>query len=1006
MNHKLSGFTGVKLQQVQAMSNQSKIIAFPVNKHSDLSALSQENHELLPPQSVTLTKVESESGEQDRKRYQYSYGSVGANFNAAKPHYSLGKALAKKGEWDQAISSYRKALEIDSEAAEIYQSLGDALVKNGELDEAVIVYHKAIELQPNLWEVHHNLGDIWQGQGRLDEAVVAYRLAIELNPDFCWSHNNLGDVLIKQEKWEEAVEGYRSAIGLNPDFHWSYYNLGDALVELERWEEAVVAYRRAIQLKSDLPCVHEKLGDALRKQSQFYAREAIKRYRQAIEENPNNVELYHKALEVDLRDAELYLGLGNALALHGQIDEAIAFYRIGQQVNPDEYRINWQLKNVLAQKERAFTHSLEVLKYLSLKRPEPIILKTSVNPVISIIIPVYNQILYTFNCLRSLAHTMDGSLPFEVIIIDDCSKDDTQQVFDMVSGIVTAINPKNLGFIGSCNRGASLAKGEYLVFLNNDTVVLPNCFIELIETFKIVPDAGLVGAKLIYPDGQLQEAGGIIWQDGSAWNYGRCDDPNKLEYCYLREVDYCSGACIMLPKQLFEQLGGFDSYYKPAYCEDTDLAFQVKQAGYKVLYQPLAQVVHFEGVSSGRDTKKGVKKYQVINQQKFRERWQTILRKHRPNGLNPYFEKERNVRQRILVIDACPLTPDQDSGSITAVNHLKIFQSLSYKVTFAPDNLLYDPKYTADLQRFGVECLYAPYVTSLKEHLKTHGHLYNLVYLTRAEVAFKYIDDVKNFCPQAKVIYDTVDLHYVREQRQAQIQNSPELAVLAENTRIRELSVAAKADFTLVVTEKERDILLQENPHLKVIAYPSSREIYGSARGFAERKDILFIGGFRHTPNVDAMLYFTSEIFPLIKRKINGIKLYIIGGEAPELIRNLASDDIIVTGHLPDISEHFNHCKLSVAPLRYGAGIKGKILTSMSYGVPVVATSIASEGMQLRHQVEVAIADTAYELSEMVVMLYNHQYLWHELSNNSLDFVKNRYSFERAKEVIKEMLDS
>jgi O-antigen biosynthesis protein len=986
-------------------SEANNVIEFPIHKHSDSPIGQDSNPKLQAQQSLVLKRVDSEAKKPDRKKSHNSGRRANANFNYAKPYYSLGKAFAKKGEWEQAISSYRQALDINSHSAEIYQSLGEALVKTGDLDEAVIVYQKAVAIQPDLWEIYHNLGDIWQEQGRLDGAVAAYRQAIELNPDFCWSHNNLGDVLIKQEKWEEAAMAYGRAIELNPDFYWSHYNLGDACVKLERWEEAIASYRRAINLKSDLPYLPEKLAEALQKQSQFYAKEAIEKYRQAIEANPHNVELYHKALEVDLRNAELYAGLGNTLVSRGQIDEAIAFYRIGLQVNPDEYRINWQLKNVLAQKNRAFTHSLEVLKFLSLKRPEPIVLKTSVNPVISIIIPVYNQILYTFNCLRSIAHTMDGSLPFEVIVIDDCSTDDTQQVLEMVSGIATARNPQNLGFIGSCNRGASLAKGQYLVLLNNDTVVLQNCFTELLETFNIVPDAGLVGAKLIYPDGQLQEAGGIIWQDGSAWNYGRCDDPNKLEYCYLREVDYCSGACIMLPEQLFEQLGGFDSYYKPAYCEDTDLAFQVKRAGYKVLYQPLAQVVHFEGISSGRDPKKGVKKYQVINQQKFRERWQTILRKHRPNGLNHYFEKERNVRQRILVIDACPLTPDQDSGSITAVNHLKIFQSLSYKVTFAPDNLLYDPKYTTDLQRFGVECLYAPYVTSLKEHLKNHGHLYNLVYLTRAEVAFKYIDDVKTFCPQAKVIYDTVDLHYVREQRQAQIHNSAELAAQAEKTKFRELSVAAKADFTLVVTEKERDVLLQENPQLKVITYPSSREIYGSARGFAERKNILFIGGFRHTPNVDAMLYFTSEIFPFINRKLQGIKLYIIGGEPPETIRNLESDDIIVTGHLPDISEHFNHCRLSVAPLRYGAGIKGKILTSMSYGVPVVATSIASEGMQLRHQVEVAIADTPDEFAKMVVMLYNNQSIWNDLSNNSVDFVKTQYSFFVAKQVIKEMLD-
>ena len=190
------------------MSSQSNIIAFPVKNHSDLSVLShQESLDFLSPQAVNYKMAISKSGEQDGKQEKHSYLSVISDFSAAKPHYSLGKALAKKGEWDKAISSYRKALDIDSTSAEIYHNFGDALVKNGELDEAVIVYQKAIELQPSLWEVHHNLGDIWQGQGRFNEAVAAYRLAIELNPDFCWSHNNLGDVLIKQERWEEAVEG-------------------------------------------------------------------------------------------------------------------------------------------------------------------------------------------------------------------------------------------------------------------------------------------------------------------------------------------------------------------------------------------------------------------------------------------------------------------------------------------------------------------------------------------------------------------------------------------------------------------------------------------------------------------------------------------------------------------------------------------------------------------------------------------------------------------------------
>ena len=328
------------------MSNQSKIIAFPANNHSNLSEL-QQNRELLPPQLVSLKKVDSESGEHERKRDKHSYGSGGANFNAAKPHYSLGKALAKKGECEKAIYSYRKALELDSNSAEIYQSLGDTLVKTSELDEAVIVYQKAIELQPNLWEVHHNLGDILQGQGRLDEAVAAYRLAIKFNPDFCWSHNNLGDVLIKQEKWEEAAVAYGRAIELNPDFHWSHYNLGEALVELERWEEASATYRRAISLEDTLPGIHQKLADALWWQFQSSRKEILSIFCQAIQDNPDDIQNYYKLLEVYPDYAELYLELGNKLIQKNQSRGAIAVYQIAIQYNPDNASLYSKIAEIL-----------------------------------------------------------------------------------------------------------------------------------------------------------------------------------------------------------------------------------------------------------------------------------------------------------------------------------------------------------------------------------------------------------------------------------------------------------------------------------------------------------------------------------------------------------------------------------------------------------------------------------------------------------------------------------
>src|SRR5262249_8833912 len=219
---------------------------------------------------------------------------------------------------------------------------------------------------------------------------------------------------------------------------------------------------------------------------------------------------------------------------------------------------------------------------------------------VSIVIPVFNKLHYTHACLASL-QTAEEQLAFEVIVVDDCSMDGTAEAIARVPVIVYLRNKSNSGFIASCNSGAKPARGKYLVFLNNDTLVKPGWLTALVETFKEERRAGIVGSKLVYPDGRLQEAGGIVWQDASGWNYGRFDDAGKPGYNYLREVDYCSGAALMIPKALFESVSGFDSRYAPGYYEDTDLAFKIRQAGYRVLYQPMSEVIHYEGATGGTD---------------------------------------------------------------------------------------------------------------------------------------------------------------------------------------------------------------------------------------------------------------------------------------------------------------------------------------------------------------------------------------------------------------------
>jgi GT2 family glycosyltransferase/glycosyltransferase involved in cell wall biosynthesis/SAM-dependent methyltransferase len=640
---------------------------------------------------------------------------------------------------------------------------------------------------------------------------------------------------------------------------------------------------------------------------------------------------------------------------------------------------------------------------------DPFDFVSTCSPVVSIVIPVYGKFEYTYRCLRSLwSHKSNYS--FEVIVVDDCSTDNTAEALAQFSGIVFVRNTENLGFIRSCNKGAKRAKGKLLVMLNNDTVVRPDWLDELVNTFNIVPDAGLVGSKLIYPDGKLQEAGGIIWQDGSGWNFGRLGDTHQPEYNYLREVDYCSGASVMIPKALFDQLNGFDEYFAPAYGEDSDLAFRVREAGFKVLYQPLSQVIHFEGVTSGTDTASGIKAYQVENAKKLFERWKGVLANHGVPGVAPELEKDRSASCRVLVLDHCTPTPDQDAGSITSINIMRIMQSMGFKVTFIPeDNFLYVEPYTADLQRVGIECLYTPYISSVEQHLKDYGKYYDAVIFFRVTVAERNLPAINKFCPNAKLIFHTSDLHHLRELREAKLVGSEEMRNQAEITKKRELDVIRKVDATIVHSSTEKSLLEQElageDAANKVFLFSWAIDIPGTKKSFGEREGMVFVGGFQHQPNVDAVKYFAKDIFPLIRCKLPNAKFYIVGSRAPKDIIELSGENgIEFLGFVEDIQPLLDSCRLSIVPLRYGAGIKGKIGTSFSHALPCVSTSIGVEGMDLLPEEGILLGDTPEAFADAVIRLHEDSRLWQKLSIAGLDFVKRNYSLDAGKSVLKSIL--
>lgn len=366
------------------------------------------------------------------------------------------------------------------------------------------------------------------------------------------------------------------------------------------------------------------------------------------------------------------------------------------------------------------------------------------------------------------------------------------------------------------------------------------------------------------------------------------------------------------------------------------------------------------------------------------------------------------TKQRVLVVDQCIPTPDKDAGSVTAWFFLKALIELNYDVTFIPDNLQSLGRYTDNLRALGVRCLTSKEIKSVEEFLAKSGDQLDFVLLYRVHTARLNLPLVKKYAPKAKIIFDTVDLHYLREERQANLSKDEAQIKAAQYTKHAEFEMMRAADATIVLSRAEQKVVKKEDPFINVFNIPLLLDIPGCNMPFAKRRDIVFIGGFLHQPNIDAIKYFVSEIWPMVYTKLPDANLLVIGSNVPSDIRALGELDnrIEIIGYVESLDSYFNQCRLSIAPLRYGSGIKGKIGTSASYGVPCVATTLAAEGMGLVDGVEILVADGAKQFAEKLVHLYNNEKLWNQISKGSLEFVQRNYSYETGKAHLQQLLSS
>jgi GT2 family glycosyltransferase/glycosyltransferase involved in cell wall biosynthesis len=615
----------------------------------------------------------------------------------------------------------------------------------------------------------------------------------------------------------------------------------------------------------------------------------------------------------------------------------------------------------------------------------------------SIILLCHNEIELTFQCLRSLLRevALDDA---EIIVVDNASSDETRRVLSHFGALIRTIRlDSHVGRAGGNNEGARAARGEYLVFLGNDTVVLPGWLKSLCEVAENEPQAGAVGSMLVYPDWTLREAGGIVWRSGEASPYGQGKSPEDPRYNFSREADYCNGASLLIRRDLFERLGGFDARYAPARYEDADICFGVRSLGYKVIYQPHSRIIHFEGATvAGRDARTGFEQHRLLNREKFREKWrETLEREHFERGAVAIERAaDRRAGPAVLVVSDRVPTPDRDAGSARMVFTLGLLARWCRPV-FVSLSKERRPEYERQLWQLGVETIGSADFLDLAER-----GVFEVAILSRPDVAEAVLPALRSRNASLKIIFDMVDTYFIRLEREHRLTLDERTAEEARRYRELELRLVRASDLVWCASSEDKRAVAHEAPEVRIEVIPTIHPLRARGESFAGRAHLLFLGNLSHRPNADAVHHFMRDIFPLVKRALPGVKFYVVGDKATPEIAAYASADVEVLGYVPDIEPLFRNCRLMVVPLRYGAGIKGKLGESLSYGLPVVTTSTGAEGFGLTDGVEALIADDPQTFAAAVVRAYEQEDLWERLAERGRRHVEKHFTPEVVAEVV------
>lgn len=531
----------------------------------------------------------------------------------------------------------------------------------------------------------------------------------------------------------------------------------------------------------------------------------------------------------------------------------------------------------------------------------------------------------------------------------------------------------------------SKIKTSETLFINQHERLSIDCIDELIASFAINHKIASVGAKILSSDLTLIEAGGLCFSDTGPISVGAGDNPNLSQYCYAREVNFFSG-CFATKTEILKKLHvdienlNFLSY------------FHALQAEGLINYlQPLAKTIFFSTSESKLTWRNQISFLGHESRDEVREKWPAF-----------YMGKSRENKYigmpklgHMLYIDFALPDPNADAGSVTAMRLMKTFLSLGWRISFVPTIVTkYHERLSTALARIGVEVLHSDQYENFDSITEQYRESVNFIFAVRVLVLAPLIYAINQSYPKAPLAFFNCDLHYLRMMRDSELNNDSRMMVDSILTKKEELICFKRAHCSIVHTLEEAELVMDEIPSLKKpILLPFVAPIVHSKAPYSDRIDVMFLGGYEHLPNVDAAIYFTKEIWPNIRERLpEGSRLLLVGSKPSVEVKALQSSDVIVTGQVPDLEPYFERAKVFIAPLRYGAGVKGKVITALAHGVPTVATDIATEGIEIIHEEQVLCANGANDFAENVIRLYENEDLWNTLQEKGYEFALNNAS--------------